>query len=365
MPPFSKYLNVPAYSEEALTWCGPATGQMIMEGYPSGKCQILQEDVNAAILSNKTETMWDTDPVGLKNAMSKLCPLPPGHGWSIFDSIDPTKLMYYAAYYIATNSYPVAALLNTFPHHSSIPSHSEHWVSITGIVTDVTPVGNPSVSLQFVRFNDPVTPNLGNTVWPRTVSAAYWYTYLLKPVTKAGSSYIGKYIAVIEPPVATGTAKAPAERLIGRVIPPREALRFAARWISEYKLNEIQPYQTLSESEPLEPLLVNKDRGGYYIIPYIQRKPEKTAQPTIFINAYTGAFQEIGIVKPTEYVAEEEAIRIGLQQLGKARPRSVTAELVFPPDEATYARYFPIWKVVADKETIGIEQKKTVRINMR
>ena len=44
-PLHSVILSVPLYGEEALTWCGPATAQMVMEGYPAGACSVLQEDI--------------------------------------------------------------------------------------------------------------------------------------------------------------------------------------------------------------------------------------------------------------------------------------------------------------------------------
>src|SRR5215510_2391416 len=115
------------HSEEALTWCGPATGQMIVAGYPTSACTVVQADVDASIQTHKVEGNWDTDPAGLRASFADVCPLP-----------------------------------------------SAHWVAITAIVTDVNPVGNPTVNLQFVQFIDPSPTNLGDPPMVRFVTGAQW-----------------------------------------------------------------------------------------------------------------------------------------------------------------------------------------------
>ncbi|MCP4661810.1 MAG: hypothetical protein GY856_40930, partial [bacterium] len=90
----SVFLAVPNHSEEALIWCGPAVGEMVMEGYPGGTgCDELQADVWTEILAHKdpTEAAWDTDPVGLAGAMMSLCP--PTGSWSVFHNTDATQIM--------------------------------------------------------------------------------------------------------------------------------------------------------------------------------------------------------------------------------------------------------------------------------
>ncbi|NTW77788.1 MAG: hypothetical protein HGB33_08500, partial [Syntrophaceae bacterium] len=64
----SVMLTVPDYPEEATNWCGAASAQMIMEGYPAGSCSLLQEDIWLSIQSYKTEAMWDADPEGMRMA---------------------------------------------------------------------------------------------------------------------------------------------------------------------------------------------------------------------------------------------------------------------------------------------------------
>lgn len=342
----SVMLSVPDHPEEALNWCGPATGQMIMEGYPSGSCSVLQEDIWTAIQSYKAESMWDTDPAGLRDAMMNLC----GGHWVIFHNTDPQAVMYDVAYWMTKNNYPAAGLLNTLSHNA-YTAHTEHWVAIRGIITDVNPTTNSSVNLQFVWFNDPSSVNLGDPSVERFVSGSTWYSEF-QPVTKVGSSYIGKYVAIIEPPEIKGRAIAPAEVLVGKIINPEDALKYAARWIEEYKLYDMQPYKFLKKAKPLLPLMVNKNYGGYYIIPYAVE--EKSAQGAIIVNAYTGNFQEVGAFKPVAYMPKEDAINTALKYLNVEKPKKVDAELIFPIGEQTVSRYFPIWKVTVDRKVLGV-----------
>ncbi len=369
-PLHSVMLSVPDHPEEALNWCGPATGQMIMEGYPSGSCSILQEDVWMAIQGYKAETIWDTDPIGLKEAMKHLCP--PAGTWNVFSRTDPHELMHSVAFWMTINNYPAAGLLNTLPHNSYM-AHAEHWIAIRGIITDVDPTTNPIVNLQFVWFNDPAVP-LGDPSIERFISGSTWYSEF-QPVTKVGSSYHGKYVAIIEPPEIKGKAIAPVEVLIGKIITPEDALSYAAKWIKEHKLYEMKPYKVLKKAKPLEPLLVNRNYGSYYIIPYASEGGN--ARAAVIVNAYTGNFQEVGAFKPVRYVPKQEAIDIALKYLNLQKPseaqginpqpeppRTVNAELVYPVGEPTVSRYFPIWKVTADRKVVGVSRQGKILTKM-
>lgn len=351
-PLHSVMLSMPEYSEEALTWCGPATAQMIMKGYPSGSCFVLQEDIWIAIQSYKAEAMWDTDPRGLKGAMNHLCP--PAGTWVVYSKTDPGKLMHSVAYWMTTNNYPAAGLLNTLPHNS-YAAHAERWIAIRGIVTDADPTTNSSVTLQFVWFNDPAPENLADPCIVRYISGSTWYSEF-QPVTKAGSSYHGKYVAIIEPPEFEGIAIAPVQVLTGKVIAAEEALEYATKWIDEYKLYEIRPYKILEKAKPLTPLLVNRNYGGYYIVPYALEEG-RLVQAAVLVNAYTGEFQEVGRFKPSRYMPKEEAIRVALEHLKVKEPKEIKAALVFPTKERVVSRYFPLWEVKVDRKLLAVNRQ--------
>lgn len=359
-PLHSVMLTVPDQPEEALNWCGPATGQMVMEGYPSGACPVLQEDVWVAIQGHKVETMWDTDPAGLQGAMNSLCA--PTWSWHVYNRNTPQELMFQVAYWMTANSYPAALLKDTLSHNS-YTSHREHWIAVRGVITDIDPTspGTTSVNLQYVWFNDPAV-DLGNPSIERFISGSTWYSEFL-PVSKAGSSFQGKYVAVIEPPAITGVALAPPEILVGRIIPPDKALASALRWIKGKKIYELKEYRVLKKARPLQPLLVNKDHGGYYIIPY--STDGINASAAVIVNAYTGGFQEVGVFKPLRYLPKEEAIKIAVRHVeGNATGLNPQAELVLPRGEVVTSRYFPLWKVTVGGKVLGVSQQKHVYTHM-
>lgn len=351
----SVMLAVPDHAEEALNWCGPATGKMIMGGYPSGSCTVSQEDIWMSIQANKVESQWDTDPAGLRETLKSglLCPLPPSASWSIYARTDAESLMHSIAYWMTVNNYPAAGLMDTSPHNSHLP-HGEHWVAIRGIITDEDPTTHSDVELEFIWFNDPAV-DLGDPALVRFVSGDTWYSEQF-PVSKAGSSYLGKYVAIIEPPQIAGRAVAAMPVLMGKLIMPDEARQFAKRWIKEYKLADYESYQSLRGATQLEPLLVNAEHGGYYIIPYSTDKQQQLASSAIIVNAYTGAFQEVGSFAPVPYLSKEAAIELTQQQLG-SKTDNISAELIYPQGERVISRYFPIWKVSADNRDYGVTRQ--------
>jgi hypothetical protein len=355
---------VPVRAEEATIWCGAATAQMVMEGYPTppGPCAWIQDpahlqsDVAAQIAD--LEGLWDADPGGLRDAMSTLCPLPAGHHWVAFAQADPTVLMRSVAFWMTANNFPVAALLDTTAHHGD-PAHLEHWVAIKGIITDVNPTspGVTSVALENVWFNDPGLP-LGDPAASRFVTGSVWYT-LFQAVAKPGSSYDGKYVAVIEPPASTGRATALREVLSGRLISARDALAAAERSIRDVGLPRIGPYEILGRAKPLPPLLVDARYGGYYLIPYAVEGDQ--AEAALFINAYTGGFQEAdAFSQKARFLSEDEARQIALRSLKAAQPKSVEAELVSSAESGGASRSRPLWKVRVDGRTVGVTQDGTV-----
>lgn len=352
----SVFVTVPAHSEEALTWCGPAVGQMVMGGYPASACTVLQADVDASIQAHKVETNWDTDPVGLRGALAELCPPPGGH-WSVVARPDAASLTHSEAFWMTRNHYPVAALLSTSAHTSFAP-HQEHWVTIKGMVTDLDPTTNPTVTLKYVFFTDPAVP-LGDPPLDRFVTGAVWFGGL-QAVTKAPSAYTGKFVAVIEPPAQVGKVRVGRLLLVGRVIARSAAQRAAAQAVRELKLAEVPSLRGLANAQPLEPLLVDAKRGGYYIVPFgVAGRPSSVA---VLVNAYDGSFLEAGRMAPRAFMAEREA----LERLNKAfkfekalGPGEYEASLVTTPDART--RYLPEWRFAARGRTLSVGQLGEVR----
>jgi hypothetical protein len=342
-------LSVPLRCKEALNWSGPASAQMIMEGYPTGSCSVLQEDVNVEIQNNKTEMMWNADPQGMEKAMENLCP--PTGGWSIYHRADPEELMYWVARWMTRNGYPVAIVADTAP--------AEHWIAITGIQTNADPTTVSEVELELIWINDPGSSSdpVGTGCMTRVLAGSIWYSEF-QPVTLSGSGYSGEYVAVIEPPEVEGKAVAIKEVLEGRVIPIKEALGYAFKWIKEYRLDEMEAFRILKEAKPSPPLLVNEKLGGYYIIPFTTRE---SASVAMIINAYTGNLQEAGsFTIPVKYLSQVKAIKIAARYLGKGEPEEAKAELIFKRGKQTSNRYLPLWNVTIGDRVLQITQRGSI-----
>ena len=350
---------VPPHGEEALTWCGPATGQMIMEGYPAGGCIESQTNTWGAISSNKAEAMWDTDPAGLSGAMLDLCPLPltPPGTWSIYHNTDPAIIMHCAAKWMTKNSYPVAVLLNTSSHNTHT-SHQEHWAAIQSIKTDLDPTTNTTVTLKTVVIVDPVVPYT-TTPTPRWISGSDWYSTEFQPVnplTKPGSSYINEYVAIVEPPMVIGKALAPLEVLTGRLMTPEDAISHVLKGLKEEGLYEMDAFSSLKELKPIGPLLVNRDFGGYYVIPFTKDGEAGPANAAVLINAYTGSVKQVQVYKePVKFLKKHEAMEIALKYLNE-KPETARAELIYQRGQSEN-KFSPFWQVIANKKRVRVDRE--------
>lgn len=352
----SVFLSVPGHSEEALTWCGAAVGEMIIEGFPSGACAPDQADVWAAIDANRVETAWDTDPVGLEKALETVCP--PPH-WSVFARDTGPELMYSVALWMTRNDFPAAVVLDTNAHNSYV-AHQEHWVVVKGIITDVDPETTSSVTLDHIWITDPSPATFGD--WPveRFIAASTWYAEL-SAVSKATSTYNGKFVAVIEPPERRGKLVARVEEILfGEILPWERVRELAKRWLEEIEiLRELKPFAPFYRGEPLEPLLVNPKRGGYYLVPFSTEG--KGVSHALLINAYKGNFQEAGAFAPMRYIGKEEAVERAFKFLRARRPERIDAVLLHAPEAGSTSRYDPVWRVTVDRQVVAVRQNGSVR----
>jgi hypothetical protein len=346
----SIFVSLPPHSEEALTWCGPATAQMVMEGYPAGACTKPQDEVWLAIQAAKTETVWDTDPNGMRAALAGLCP-PPAGSWSVFHDANASSLMYSVAYWMNKRKYPTALLLSTESHNAYSP-HQEHWVGIRGIVTDTDPLTHSTVTLEMIWFTDPGV-NLGDPPLQRMIMGSTFYTEF-KAVTKAPSSFTGQFVAVVEPPPNPGTAVAPPEVLTGRVIPKLRVVALATLATQKIRPELLPPpFRGILQSKAMEPLLVNPKRGGYYLIPF--SRDGRTAEFAVLLNAYTGALQEIGSFSPTRFIPEQESVSRAVRSVG-GQAAAANPELL--TTETGGSRYRPVWRVQVDGRPVLLESSE-------
>lgn len=351
-PDYSLYLRgvntIPSYCQETSYWCGAATGQMALEGYPAGvEHPFSQTHVWNRIQVHKDDAgvSWATDPDGLRDTLMELGG-DPGVYWGIYTNSTAQSLMHTVTYWMARREYPTPVLVYGFAH----------WVLITGFTTDVYPTSSNTVQLLWVEIIDPWNPPCPTASSGGAISlmtGINWYSnYWYSPGNIPASKWDGNYVAIVEPPEDGGRAWASEERMVqGRPISADEAIRYALTWIEKYELWKRDAFAALRTAQPLEPLVANAEFKGYYIVPF--GVPESGYSETaILLNAYTGEFQEVGAFpRPVRYLQEEEAFGLARRYLCLCQERDVDyrARLFFEPSSLSETRFLPIWEIAIRK----------------
>lgn len=363
--------NVNIYGQLQCDWCGAASGQMIMDGYPNpaDRLFIAQANIwNTIQANNSTDPTdvaqdWATDPIGLRGAMLALNP-PPGGTWSIHTNANRDTVMFDILYWMNRNEYPVATLIN----------QGAHWVVIVGYETDVEPVMGSNPVLREITTYDPEPHNIGSQ---STMQANIWFDGDWNGGVWWAGTWNNQYVAVIEPPVAKGQVRVKVVERIGReIISPEKAIEYAKMWIQKKKLYEKPAYAILRKENVrnLKPLLVReeirfdmKDKKNvpyYYIIPFGFEHEKGVCgvgltRVSVIVNAYTGNFEEITTFgKPVKYLPEKEAINIVTQalHLKKEALREIKISMMYRPSEITHIRTYPFWKVVVGERIMYVDQ---------
>ena len=358
--------DVPLYGQEECCWCGAASGQMIMDGYPDPADRLYheQEDIWDAIQVNNIDAEWCTDPEGLRQTLIDMNPPPSPGDWNVVTNPNRNEAEFDILYWMNKNDYPVATLIN----------EGGHWVVIVGYETDIEPVGGSNPVLQEITKYDPEPHNVGTVI---TMDAAVWYdTDWVGPVKYAGTWY-GQYVAVIEPPVIKGAVEVKMVERIGKeIIPPEEAIKYAKKWIDELELSKKLQYTILEERgvSNLQPMLVReeikpglekgKEVPYYYIVPFgfeyeIGDYGIGLARVCVIVNAYTGRFEEIGAFgKPVRYILKEEVIDIIASYLALKREEieKLKPILMFQPSDITHIRLYPFWRIMVADRVLYVDQ---------
>jgi hypothetical protein len=367
------------HSEEALTWCGPATAQMIIENDTKSGCptSVLQEDLWAIIEAERVDANWDTDPVGMQKALKRSCT---SWSWMPIAKTDEAVFMHNVAYFMQHYEYPAAVVIDTLPHNSH-SAHAEHWVDVIGAGTTpaaTLPTTTP-VTVDWVIYVDPAPPAFGDQAILDVVSGSTWFTRL-QPVNKpASAAYHGKYVAVVEPPETTGRAVARREPLIGSIRPAASVAEMAlghvkrlaaeprvaeamkkydlARVLKAYDLPEASVTANLSKARALAPMLVNRGGGAYYLVPLTFEGAASAgqAQAAVAINAYDGSFQELGLFRATRYLSRDQLIASARKHPELAKVAAVDAELVYAATAPTAHKLMPLWRVKGDGRTFDFD----------
>jgi len=348
--------SIPSYCQETNIWCGAAVVQMILEGYPGGvEHPFTQTHIWNRIVAHRDDpgVNWATDPDGLRDTLMELGG-DPGVNWNIFPNPNAQSLIYSVTYWMTRRHYPTAVLVYGF----------QHWVMIDEFTTDLDPTTNSVVNLQWIQIVDPWNPPCPTSASggvKSLMTGANWYTnYWYTPGNIAASKWNGNYIAVIEPPLEEGVANAPKQVVKGKVISEGAAKELAMKWFKEFRIDKRDPYTILRDSEPLQPLLVNPEHRGYYIVPFGIKEGE-FVQGAVFVNAYNGDFQEVGVFqKPIKYLYKDQAVKIALNYLRTDKREKVRAQLIFQPSEQTQSRFMPVWEIMVDEVIVYVTQEGKV-----
>lgn len=352
----SVLVAAPTLPEEALTWCGPAVGEMIIEGFPSGACAVIQADVWASIDANRVEAVWDTDPVGMEKALEQVCP---GSSWSVFARNDAAELMFSVAFWMTNNSFPAAVVLDTAAHNA-VAAHQEHWVMVKGVVTDADPTTTSTATLQFVWVTDPSPAIFGDPAVERFISAGTWFGEL-SAVSKPASTYNGKFVAVIEPPEKRGRLLGRIDEVLtGRLLDARRIVEIAQRWLEEVEiLREVKSFRRFYDAKPMKPIPIDPEKRGYYLVPFTT--DGERAFGAVLVNAYKGNVQEAGVIAPVRYLDREEALHRAAKHWRVRSIDELKASLHYAPAAGSTSRYDPVWRVTDGRRSLVIRQDGSVR----
>jgi len=354
--------SIPCLCQEAGNWCGAATSQMILQGYPGGvDYTFTQNHVwNRIQVHNGDAVTWAADPLGVHGTLEELDSTAPA-GWSIFHDANRSAVMHDITYWMTRREFPTAVLVRT---HGAFGSF-DHWVAITGFTTDKDPVTNSSVVLQWIEIFDPgksPCPTAASGCNHQLMTASTWQSvYWPVPGSLSGSMWDGEYVAVVEPPIGEGSVSAREQELGPARISAEEAVKAALAWIEEHGLRKRETYAGLRAAVPFRPLLVDpraRYGGSYFIVPF-GMEGTRDAANAVAVNAHTGEPQEIvAFGRPVRYVDEEEAVQIARRHLCRCREREIEAEayLAVLPSSGTFSRFLPIWTVRIHEDSVFVTQ---------
>ena len=340
--------TVPCYCQESDCWCGAASAQMALEGYPGGvEHAYAQSFIWNRIQAHNVEA-WCTDPAGMRGVLMELGG-DPGVHWVIFSNPSAGAVMHDITYWMTVREYPTPVLVHAGGSYGSF----DHWVVIVEFTTDINPTAGGTATLESIRIFDPWPPcsTASSGGVNAFVTGSTWYTtYWSVPGDYAVSQWHGTYVAVVEPPEVEGEVTAERQRVGPSRIGPGEAVQDAERWIDEMGIFEDPEFVALRTSVPFAPLLVNGNGqygGAYYLVPFGIPLTDD-ALVAILVNAFTGEVQEIGaFLHPVTYLEQDEAIRIAKRDLCLCSETSLeaSAELLTLPSSLVQSRYLPVWQV--------------------
>ncbi len=174
---FTFNAGAPLYGQETSTWCGPATGQMILSESGVSKTQT---EIWNKIQLHKKDTGFYTDPDGLSLTLTDF----DVHPWRVVSMTTQDAIIEFIMEEMVRDDDPVALLVDA----------GNHWVVWNGFTTDINPLTGDA-TLQQAILNDPLPVTSGHV---ETLTAAAFKSRF--SLNTYGTIYLNKYVAVIPEP---------------------------------------------------------------------------------------------------------------------------------------------------------------------
>lgn len=139
--------DVPQYCQYQAHYCGAASAQMIMNGYPNPAARQLidQPTIYNWIQTNQTEAAPYKAPGKVRDAIHHFNAPPSPANFVARPYSSAYDATYKILLWMRRTNYPAATMIN-----------SNHWVVVTGYETDIDPEGNSSINLDWIDFHDPL-----------------------------------------------------------------------------------------------------------------------------------------------------------------------------------------------------------------
>jgi len=355
--------NIPQYCQKSSNYCGAASAQMIMNGYPDTTARKLidQSDIYNWIQLNQTEAPPYKAPGMVRDAIHHFNDPPGSDHFVATTSSNANDEMYKILLWMRRTDYPAVTMIS-----------GNHWVVITGFETDLDPEGNSNTNLNSINIHNPL-PFCGGGSEPPATGGAYehltgtiWLNNYYKPVTLwSGSSWNGKYVGVYEPPEESGRIEACKPVYGRRIIRNLSSLRQSASLsVKRFHLADRPGMRQFAELAPLEPMLarVRERRGrSYYIVPF-GTDPTRV-QAAMILNAYTGDYEQSIVLSKDcffKFLTRKQALKLAVEKTRVSPEWLSQPRLIFTQSIETPSRFFPVWKVTLRRDVFVTPRAEAV-----
>jgi hypothetical protein len=168
--------GTPLYGQEQSTWCGAATGQMILK---QGGVTKTQTEVWNKIDASRVDPSFRCDPQGLATTLNAFDTVEKDI-WKVITDVNQDQIVEKLMESMVSSKRPLGLLVD----------NGNHWVSWVGFTSDIDPLKGDATLLTAI-LNDPLPVSSGTTF---TLTAADFLARFT-PNT-FGTTYKGKYVAV-------------------------------------------------------------------------------------------------------------------------------------------------------------------------